>query len=92
MYGPYISLPAGRYAARIDLLSGGRMEGRGICDVCFRSGKVIVTSMDVNLSELHRPSIELLFELSECQDDVEVRVFCTDRSRVEITGVGIRAA
>lgn len=92
MYGPYISLPAGRYVARIHLLPGKRMSGRGVCDVCFRSGKVIVTSIDVNLSELYRPSIELLFELSERQGDVEIRVFCDDRSLLEITGLEILPA
>lgn len=78
LFGPYISLPAGRYIARLCFGSAGARRGRAIFDVSAETGarRLAERALDVGNLSSASPIAELVFESSVELHRLEVRLFC----------------
>lgn len=88
-FGPYLSMPAGRYTITIDL-DVDRSKGEFV-DVVSASGTKIhfkSALSDLSRDESARPTLQ--FELTESVADLEVRLHVTAESQVRFRSYAIR--
>lgn len=96
MFGPYLSLPAGRYQVE---LQGSVQDGHaGVVhvDVAQAQGKDLLAAVELGAPDLLAPpspdGIAVVpFELKAATGSLEVRVRVTDSSRLAISGFVVRA-
>jgi 2-polyprenyl-3-methyl-5-hydroxy-6-metoxy-1,4-benzoquinol methylase len=94
LYGPYSTLPPGRYVATIRFVCDDTTRGTGVVDVVSSAGTVSHHKLEIDFGRLARGPSDVGFEfsLSERVSDVEVRVFVragakTAISQAEVTAV-----
>ncbi|WP_081974936.1 glycosyltransferase family 4 protein [Novilysobacter arseniciresistens] len=89
LYGPYVTMPAGRYSMALH----GRGAGSGWMDVCSEAGTSIHARMGLELSHLEDGADCVLarmeFELFHDVRDLELRVGLDQRAWMEIAHVEI---
>ncbi len=88
-YGPYATLPAGKWRARIRLKRGGEMSGRATVDVCTGRGQQVLVSREVDIFKLpaNTVALELDFHLPQAASLVEARMFCETPCTVGIEAI-----
>lgn len=92
LFGPYVSLPAARYTARICFRAGTPLHGRAVMDVCAGGVKDALARCSLDAARLDpaRPIVELPFTAKDDVVDVEVRLFCKRRFTADIEAVEIQ--
>jgi len=78
LYGPYVSLPRGRYYASVRFAEDDQPEGRGWMDVCRNMDAQIIASSLFDLSKLTGgpKAIGIAFELHRAVSQCQVRLQC----------------
>ncbi len=91
-FGPYITLPAGKWLARVVLQQNSPREGRGTLDVCAGADHQVLASQQFELGELapDKHNLEIEVSLERAVSDVEVRFHCETAvclavTRIELT-------
>lgn len=77
-YGPYVSLPRGRYVARLRFRAGWAPGGAAALDVSADNGETRIASLPFDGARLPGTgmSVELPFEAAADLAGVEVRLIC----------------
>lgn len=77
-YGPYLSLPRGRYVARLRFRAGWAAGGTAVLDVSADVGETRIASKPFEAARLAETgmAVELPFEAASDLAGVEVRLFC----------------
>lgn len=86
VYGPYITLAAGAWRARIRL-SGEVSRGWAKMDVCNSRNNEIFAAIEFILDHRREPALELDFTLPAARPDIEVRLLCDGDAAVSVTAV-----
>ncbi len=94
LFGPYITLPADRYVARVCFRVGAKRRGRARMDVAVETGARILASRAIEPAQLSeaQPFAELEFSSTDELRQLEVRVFCDLGYTDEIEAAEIRPA
>jgi SAM-dependent methyltransferase len=89
LFGPYLTLPAGRYTARILFATGPDRTGRVTMDIAARNGKSQINESIFDLENLPfgRDHIEMDFEIDRPQSGCEVRLICHDPVSAVISSI-----
>jgi ubiquinone/menaquinone biosynthesis C-methylase UbiE len=92
LYGPYITLPAGRYIAQVYFRTGTPRAGRALMDVAVEVGRRQLAQRTVEAGRLpdHHPVAELEFGSEEELRELEVRLICDCGFTAQIATVEIR--
>jgi SAM-dependent methyltransferase len=80
VYGPYVRLAKGRFAARVYLRNSVvPTKGSAIIDVCANSGHQVFARASFESTSLveGEPWMQIEFDLESAQQDVEVRLYST---------------
>ncbi|MDO9707550.1 class I SAM-dependent methyltransferase [Paracraurococcus lichenis] len=90
LYGPYITLPAGTYLARLRF-RGGFAAGRARMDVACRTGSHLLAERQVDLGAIGAEglSFDLPFGADREMETLEVRLFCEQGFQAAIEHVEI---
>ena len=92
LFGPYITLPADHYVARLCFRAGAERRGRATMDVAIDTGAETLAHRVIkaaDLSDAH-PFVDLEFESIEELRELEVRLFCDQGYTDEIEAIEIR--
>ncbi|WP_165943392.1 class I SAM-dependent methyltransferase [Roseicella aquatilis] len=91
LYGPYITLPAGTYLARLRLRDGGPGLGRASMDVACDTGRHILAErrIEPDLGADADGAYALPFGAAREMPAVEVRLFCEEGFRAAVEAVEI---
>lgn len=91
LFGPYIELAPGGYAARIRLAADGERCGRVEMNISAQSGAIVIAREFFELGELPKgaASIAVAFVLPDILADCEVRVFCEAGVRATVSALEI---
>jgi SAM-dependent methyltransferase len=94
LFGPYISLPAGRYVARLRFAAASERRGQATLDVCAAAGAQRLAARDIDAALLPgpQPIAELAFGSASELHEIEVRLFCAGGFTARIESVEIRPA
>ena len=92
LFGPYISLPAGRYDATIQFDINTSLTGRARFEIAASGGTSLLDFKDLDLADLSeaRPRATISFQLDDDESGLETRLLCEPGcsgaiARVEIT-------
>jgi hypothetical protein len=90
MYGPYVSLPPGSYAAGVTGVSGGSFAMASL-DVTSDKGKTTLATATFSPSQFSG-QLTMAFKVTAIVDDVEVRIpiGSTSKTSVQVGGAFIR--
>ncbi|WP_431272816.1 hypothetical protein [Dankookia sp. P2] len=91
LFGPYITLPAGTYLARLRFRPGAPVGGRARMDVACSTGRHLLAERQVDggmvgVVGLH---LDLPFGAERDMETLEVRLFCEEGFQATIAGVEI---
>lgn len=90
-YGPYIDLPAGMYAATLNLDTSFGLEGSLVIEVIHKLSTVLLKSSEIQLSK-NSPSKSVIDFYSELPlSNLEVRVICSANTRARVSSIDIDA-
>ena len=80
LFGPYLSLPRGRWVARLHFEEGAAAAGSAVMDVCAGNGGARIAERPIRGGELAAESWSpaLPFVAAEDLTGVEVRLFCDE--------------
>jgi SAM-dependent methyltransferase len=94
LFGPYISLPADQYVARVCFRVGAERRGRARMDVATDTGARILAHRSIEPSELSDacPVADLQFHCVDQMEQLEVRLICERGYTEEIEALEIRPA
>lgn len=94
LYGPYVTLPPGRYIARLCFRPGVRQCGRAIMDASTGAGarSLATRVIDVSLLPPEDRVVELEVDSSEELKEMELRLFCEGGFTAQIEAVEFRPA
>lgn len=92
IYGPYLTLAAGRWLARIHLMPGEARHGQVEMEVCQAGEGSLFAQRSVVLQEYQGDIIELDFTLDEARAGIEVRLLCEENVVVGVSAVGFTPA
>lgn len=88
VYGPYVSLRAGKYVA---LIIFSEATGKGRMKVACRGGDVILETKKINFEDfIVDGKISLYFNTSKKEFDVEIRLYCYNRTIAKVSAVEIK--
>ncbi|MGE3283111.1 MAG: class I SAM-dependent methyltransferase [Alphaproteobacteria bacterium] len=90
LFGPYVRLEAGPCVARIVL--DGVAKGQIVADLVAEQGNLQLVSRRIDLTEIETQVIELRTVLPSSLSDCEVRIYCEDKVRINITAVEIESS
>lgn len=91
LFGPYITLPADRYIARILFRAAAARRGQALMDVAADSGRRRIATRAFDLAE-GPPIAELPFQSDDELRLLEVRLFCSEGCSAIIEAVEIAPA
>jgi SAM-dependent methyltransferase len=91
-YGPYLTLPLGRYRVELDIVALGAQKGQLELAVIHDFGAVVLAARTVPVSGLSnspgKPKpVELLFDLNGPISNVEFRVICDSASNLAVSEI-----
>lgn len=90
VYGPYVSLLAGRYVASILFSDVMNISGKGRVEIACRGGSVILEKKEINFEDLRvNGKILLEFDNLKKESDVEVRLYCYKGTVAKVSAVEI---
>ena len=94
LFGPYVTLPADRYVARLAFRRGSPSFGQGLMDVVVDAGRRQLAAHPFRVDELSQDLrvVELPFESSDELSLLEVRLFCEEGFSAVIDHVEIALA
>ena len=80
LFGPSITLPAGRYIAQLCFRAGQDLRGHGLIDVCVKSGTEILATnpIDADVPPKEDFRVELEVISAEELQDLEVPLWCSN--------------
>ena len=90
IYGPYIKILPGNYVASLDLVGTGNLKGKGRVEVTCKMGEVILANRDLDFVDFMKAErIQIDFVINKQENEVEVRLYCYDKSYVKISAIEI---
>jgi 2-polyprenyl-3-methyl-5-hydroxy-6-metoxy-1,4-benzoquinol methylase len=87
LFGPYVTLPAGRCVARI--FFEGPKRGRATVDLCAESGEIMLASRVIDLGTLEENFAEIAADLGSARSACEVRLLCPPEIHANISAIEI---
>ena len=91
LHGPYITLPAGTYTARLRLRSAQGSGGRACMDIACDTGSRRLAELQIDSSVIGPQgcTFDLHFDANTSLQQLEVRLFCEKGFRAVIEGIEI---
>jgi len=91
IYGPYISLPAGKYRAELFFSDATSLTGKGRLDVACKCGNVILNAKEIYFDNFRVDGkIQIEFVSTQMESDVEIRLYCYKKAIVKLYAVDIK--
>lgn len=95
-FGPYLSLPAGKYTLTMDISCTAEEPGIevGYFDLAIEEGSVVSAKQSVysNASGPQSQTCTLTFTLNEAVTDLEFRLFAASGSSMQLEGITLQAS
>lgn len=86
-FGPYRSLPAGRWIAQANLSNVVRPSGQAMIDVCMTMDAKVLASREIDLAQMQSQTVELPFELERPASDIQMRLMCRSNVNLELLSI-----
>ena len=90
VYGPYISLPVGKYVARLSFSDSNNLVGNGRIDVVCSGGEIVLSVKEIHFKNIKVSREALIgFEITKREFDVEIRLYCYKDAIAQICSIEI---